>query len=43
MECCSISRGDDFRRDYTRVSMLCANFPSVPATASKSDLAQRNH
>ena len=45
IECCSISRGDDFRKDYSSLSMLCANFPSVPvlaltATASKSDVAQ---
>ena len=45
IECCSIFRGDDFRKDYSRLSMLCANFPSVPvlaltATASKSDVAQ---
>ena len=45
IECCSISRGDDFRKDYSRLNMLCANIPSVPvlaltATASKSDVAQ---
>ena len=45
IECCSISRGDDFTRDHSRLSILCANFPSVrvltlSATASKSDVAQ---
>ena len=45
IECCSISRGDDFRKDYSRLNMLCANIPSVhvlalTATASKSDVAQ---
>ena len=38
----SISRGDDFRTDYSHLGMLCALFPSVPvlalsATASKKD------
>ena len=38
---CFPSRGDDFRKDYSRLAMLCATFPSVPvvaltATASKS-------
>ena len=37
------SRGDDFRKDYSRLAMLCATFPSVPvvaltATASRSDV-----
>ena len=45
IECCSISRGDDFTKDYSRLNMLCANIPSVPVlaltgTASKSDVAQ---
>ena len=45
IECCSTSSGDDFRKDYSRLNMLCANIPSVPvlsltATASKSDVAQ---
>ena len=40
----SIIRGDDFRRDYSRLSMLCATFPSTPvlaltATASKKDIS----
>ena len=45
IECCSIFREVDYRKDYSRLSMLCANFPSVPvlaltATASKGDVAQ---
>ena len=36
-------RGDDFRKDYANLAMLCATFPTVPvvaltATASKRDL-----
>lgn len=36
-------RGDDFRKDYSRLAMLCATFPSVPvvaltATASNKDV-----
>jgi len=41
---CFPSRGDDFRKDYSRLATLCATFPSVPvvaltATASKNDVA----
>ena len=36
-------RGDDFRKDYSQLAMLCATFPQVPvvaltATASKADV-----
>ncbi|KAK2546801.1 putative ATP-dependent DNA helicase Q1, partial [Acropora cervicornis] len=36
--------GDDFRKDYSHLSMLCAIFPNVPvvaltATASKTDIS----
>lgn len=36
-------RGDDFRKDYANLAMLCATFPTVPvvaltATASKKDI-----
>ena len=36
-------RGDDFRKDYANLAMLCATFPTVPvvaltATASKRDV-----
>ena len=37
-----IYRGDDFRKDYSHLGMLCASFPNVPvlaltATANKYD------
>ena len=40
---CLICRGQDFRKDYSNLAMLCATFPSVPvvaltATASKADV-----
>lgn len=36
-------RGDDFRKDYFQLAVLCATFPQVPvvaltATASKADV-----
>ena len=39
-----LHRGDDFRKDYSNLAMLCATFPSVPvvaltATASKKDVS----
>ena len=38
-------RGEDFRKDYSQLSMLCATFPQVPvvaltATASKADIKE---
>lgn len=38
-------RGEDFRKDYSQLSMLCATFPQVPvvaltATVSKADVKE---
>ncbi|KAJ7373427.1 hypothetical protein OS493_013020 [Desmophyllum pertusum] len=40
---CILEWGDDFRKDYANLAMLCATFPTVPvaaltATASKRDV-----
>ncbi|XP_044167046.1 ATP-dependent DNA helicase RecQ-like [Acropora millepora] len=42
---CILEWGEDFRRDYSQLSMLCATFPQVPvvaltATASKADIKE---
>ncbi|XP_068692465.1 ATP-dependent DNA helicase Q1-like [Montipora foliosa] len=41
---CILEWGDDFRKDYSHLGMLCAIFPNVPvvaltATASKTDIS----
>lgn len=40
-----LHQGDDFRKDHSRLAMLCATFPSVTlvlltATASKKDVSE---
>ncbi|XP_067032975.1 putative ATP-dependent DNA helicase Q1 [Acropora muricata] len=42
---CILEWGDDFRKDYANLAMLCATFPTVPvvaltATASKRDVTE---
>jgi superfamily II DNA helicase RecQ len=40
-----IYRGDDFRKDYSHLGMLCAAFPNVPVLAltATANIVDRKH